>query len=148
MNRFQRFFMRAPIQLYRFRLGGLLGKRFLLLEHVGRSSGLLRRTVLEVVEHPEGGDPVIVSGLGESSQWFRNVSANPDVWITRGRTRSPARVVRIGRDEARSVFERYRIDHPRAAKAIGRRIGVSLVDDLDEAARRLPLFRLVERGDP
>jgi deazaflavin-dependent oxidoreductase (nitroreductase family) len=147
MHRIQRFFVRAPIQLYRFRLGGLLGKRFLLLEHVGRSSGLIRQAVLEVVDDAQADGPVIVSGLGESSQWFKNVSVEPDVWITRGTTRSPATAVRIGDDEARSVFERYRTNHPRAAKVIGKRIGVSLVDDLDEAAHRLPLFRLVVRSD-
>jgi hypothetical protein len=44
------------------------------------------------------------------------------------------------------VFERYRIDHPRAAKAIGKRIGVSLVDDPGSAARELPLFCLEPAG--
>lgn len=131
------------MQLYRARLGGLLGGRFLLLEHVGRSSGLTRKTVLEVVENTDDGSPVIVSGFGEASHWFKNVSADPEVWLTRGRERTRATAVRLDRDEARSVFERYRIDHPRAAKAIGKRIGVSLVDDLDAAARQLPLFQLV-----
>jgi hypothetical protein len=42
VNRFTRLAMRAPIGLYRVGLGGLLGTRFLLLEHVGRSSGPAR----------------------------------------------------------------------------------------------------------
>ena len=143
MSKLRRFFMRAPIGLYRIWLGGVMGSRFLLLEHVGRSSGLPRKVVLEVVERSEDGTPVIVSGFGEQSQWFQNISADPGVWYTIGRTRTRATAQRIEHGEALQVFERYRIDHPRAAKAIGKRIGVSLVDDPGAAARQLPLFRLV-----
>ncbi|MDJ0770085.1 MAG: nitroreductase family deazaflavin-dependent oxidoreductase [Ilumatobacter sp.] len=141
MNRVQRLFFRAPIGLYRIGFGGLLGGRFLLLEHTGRKSGLQRRTVLEVLESGDDG-PVIASGFGEGSQWCRNVMATPDVWITRGRTRTQAKADRLGHDDAVEVFERYRRDHARAAKVLGKRIGVSLVDDLETAAERLPLFRL------
>ena len=138
--------MRAPIALYRLHLGALLGGRFLLLEHVGRNTGLERRTVLEVVGTMDG-SPVIVSGFGDTSQWFKNVSHNPDVWVTRGRSRARATAIRLDPEQARAVFDRYRIDHPRAAKAIGKRIGVSLVDDIDTAARMLPLFRLAPSTD-
>ena len=41
----KRIMFRAPIFLYRIGLGGLLGKRFLLLNHIGR------KTVMEVVNH-------------------------------------------------------------------------------------------------
>ena len=30
------YFLRAPVYLYRWRLGWLLGKRFVLLTHIGR----------------------------------------------------------------------------------------------------------------
>jgi deazaflavin-dependent oxidoreductase (nitroreductase family) len=142
MNRLQRLFKRAPIALYRMRLGGLLGRRFLLLEHVGRTSGLRRRTVLEVVEIDAEGRPTIVSGYGERSDWFRNVSTDPRVAFTIARHRVPATALRLGREEAVEVFDRYRAAHPRAAEVIGRRIGVSLIDDVEGAARQLPLFRL------
>ena len=146
MNRFQRFLMRSPITLYRLRLGGLLGRRFLLLEHVGRKSGEPRKTVLEVLEEGDDGVPVIASGFGEGSQWYKNVSADPGVWITRKRTRTPALAQRLGHDDAVEVFERYRVDHARAAKVLGDRIGVSLVDELDVAADKIPLFRLEPRA--
>lgn len=134
--------MRAPIGLYRVWLGGLLGSRFLLFEHTGRTTGELRKTVLEVVERRDDEVPVIVSGFGEASQWFKNVSVDPNVWYTIGRQRTRAVARRLDEDQAVQVFERYRIDHPRAAKAIGKRIGVSLLDDPGAAARELPLFRL------
>ena len=147
VNRLRRFFMRAPVGLYRIWLGGLLGSRFLLLEHTGRTSGLLRKAVLEVVERDDSGPPTIVSGFGEGSQWCKNVTSDPNVWFTIGRTRVAATARRLNLDEAVQVFERYRIAHPRAAKAIGKRIGVSLVDDPGSAARELPLFRL-EPAEP
>ena len=40
---------RAPIWLYRARLGWCLGPRFVLVEHTGRASGKTRQTVLEVI---------------------------------------------------------------------------------------------------
>lgn len=145
MNRLKRFMMRAPIGLYRAGLGGLLGKRFLLLEHTGRKSRLPRKTVLEVVELDERGSPIIVSGYGERSDWYRNVTIDPNVSYTLGRRRTAATAVRLGGEDAKGVFDRYLREHPRAAAVIGERIGVSLVDDVDAAADKLPLFRLVAR---
>ena len=142
MSRLKRFMMRAPIGLYRVGLGGLLGKRFLLLEHTGRKSGLPRKTVLEVVEIDDRRSPIIVSGYGERSDWCRNVTADPEVFFTTGRRRVGATAIRLDRQQALAVFDRYRREHPRAAAAIGNRIGVSLVDDPESAAAQLPLFRL------
>jgi hypothetical protein len=48
-NRVLGYVLRLPSYLYRLRLGGLLGHRFLLLTHRGRKSGLTRRTPLEVL---------------------------------------------------------------------------------------------------
>ena len=146
MTRITRFFIRAPIGLYRLRLGGLLGKRFLLLDHRGRKSGLPRRAVLEVVEIDDSATPIVVSGFGEESDWFRNVTANPQVAFTLGRRRVDATAQRLDHDDGVEVFDRYRTNHPRAAKAIGNKIGVSLVEDLEAAADKLPLFRLVPQA--
>ena len=143
VNRFQRLLMRSPIGLYRIGLGGLLGSRFLLLEHTGRKSGLSRTTVLEVLETGEDDGPVIASGFGERSQWCRNITSDPEVWFTRGRTRTGAQAQRLDHTQALAVFQRYRVNHARAARVLGGGIGVSLVDDLESAAQKLPLFRLV-----
>jgi deazaflavin-dependent oxidoreductase (nitroreductase family) len=143
MNSRNRFLMRAPIGLYRIRLGWLLGTRFLLLEHTGRTSGMQRQTVLEVVEIGPEGRPVIVSGFGARSQWCKNITADPSVTVTWGKRRFEANAERRSQGEALGVFERYRAAHPRAARVLGGSIGVSLVDDLDLAAERLPVFTLV-----
>lgn len=63
-----RFLLRLPILLYHLRLSWLLGNRFL-LKHIGRKSGLLRETVLEVVRYDRDNHVYIVaSGWGENSQ--------------------------------------------------------------------------------
>jgi len=76
-----RWFVRAPIWLYRARLGVIFGHRLLMLEHVGRNTGQRRFVVLEVVDHPAPDRYVVVSGFGTRAQWFRNVEANSQVCV-------------------------------------------------------------------
>ena len=47
MNAALRQLFRAPVYLYRWNFGWMLGHRFLLLIHIGRRIGLRRHTVLE-----------------------------------------------------------------------------------------------------
>lgn len=71
-----RWLVRAPIWLYRGRLGIVFGSRLLMLEHTGRTSGARRYAVLEVIDRPSPGRYVVSSGFGARAQWFRNVQAN------------------------------------------------------------------------
>jgi deazaflavin-dependent oxidoreductase (nitroreductase family) len=116
------------------------------LEHNGRKSGLPRQAVLEVVEFDDTAAPIVASGYGERSNWYRNVIANPEVAFTVGRRRVVATAQRLDHAEAVAVLERYRTTHAKAAKVIGARLGVSLVDDLETAARKLPLFRFLPKS--
>lgn len=124
MSRLQRWLFGAPVYLYRAGLGFLLGKRMLMQEHKGRKTGARRRTLLEVAS-TEGGLPVVVSGFGPASDWLRNVRANPGVGIRWGSRRFDAEARPLSGDEASVVFEKYRPDHPRLARFLGRRLSVS-----------------------
>ena len=107
--------MRAPIWLYRARLGFLFGSRMLMLEHIGRQSGIRRYVVLEVFDHPETDTYVIVSGFGTRSQWYRNVIANPHVRVSvAGRTAVPATAHQLSSAEADTALHAYVSRHPRA----------------------------------
>lgn len=120
-----RWFFRAPIFLYRWRLGWLLGGRFLLLHHTGRRSGLPREAVVEVLRHDPAGDSyLIASGFGERSHWFRNVMARPEVEIEVGRRRLAARAERLSLEDAAAELARYGRAHPRAARVLGRYLGL------------------------
>lgn len=110
-----RWFVRAPIGLYHARLGFLLGSRFLMLEHIGRTSGLPRYVVLEVIDQPRPGVYVVVSGFGERAQWLRNVKDEPSVRVQIGSRRPvPATARLLGPDEVAASLEHYATAHPKA----------------------------------
>ncbi|MGE0257206.1 MAG: nitroreductase family deazaflavin-dependent oxidoreductase [Alphaproteobacteria bacterium] len=106
---FRRLLLRAPASLYRRGWGCLLGRRFLLLIHAGRRTGLRRETVLEIVEYREQGpEAVVVSGFGRDADWLRNIEARPDaeeVMIGRSRFAASHRV--LAADEAVRVVAGY-----------------------------------------
>ena len=107
--------MRAPIGLYRARLGFLLGSRILLLEHVGRKSGLTRSVVLEVLDHPDPDTYIVASGFGTRAQWYKNVRAEPRVKVSVGsRVSNPAIARTLSTSEADAALRRYVDRHRRA----------------------------------
>ena len=103
-----RWLVRAPVWLYRARLGLVLGPRFVMLEHTGRKSGAWRY-VLEVAGRHAPGTYVGVSGFGGRAQWFRNIRAGPRVRVhvlSRKPAAATARVLRPA--EAAAVLAAYR----------------------------------------
>lgn len=141
---------RAPIVLYRLGLGGLLGRRFVLLEHRGRRSGLIRQVVLETLSTEQ--DMIhVVSGYGWSAQWLRNVRADPRVRVTCGWARPRgARALILPPDEAVSVLDDYRQRHPLAARVLGSALELPQLSSDDplptELGERLLVVRLSLRA--
>jgi deazaflavin-dependent oxidoreductase (nitroreductase family) len=93
-----------PVYLYRWHLGWLFGKRLLLLTHTGRSTGLRRQTVLEIVEYREDGPEVVVVSGFCNSDGLRNIAANPDEALIVGSQRFLASHRRLGEEEATKVI--------------------------------------------
>lgn len=119
-----RWFVRAPIPLYRAGLGWLAGRRVLMLEHRGRRSGLPRYVCLEVVGRPAPGRLVIVSGFGARSQWYRNLRSHPECFVSWGRRRRTPAVARfLSPPESRTALEDYATRHPGAWRALRGVIG-------------------------
>ena len=101
-------FFRAPVYLYRWRLGWLLGPRLLLLTHIGRRTRLRRQSVLEVVEYRKGGpEVVVVNGFGPDCDWLRNIEAGPGEEVTVGSEHFAALHRFLGEEEAMRVIEGY-----------------------------------------
>ena len=117
----QRLFLRAPVWIYRLRLGRLLGRRFLLLRHRGRRTGAVRETVLEVIGR-DGDEVFVISGFGPRSDWLRNIRASPPLLVeTGGRSFVPdARFLDV--EEAVSVLRLYAERNRRAASILGKRL--------------------------
>jgi deazaflavin-dependent oxidoreductase (nitroreductase family) len=107
--------MRAPIWVFKARAGAVLGSRLLMLEHTGRTSGVRRYVVLEVVDHPTSDSYVVASGFGQKAQWFRNIKANPRVRVYAGsHAPMPATARIMTQQEADRALSAYASRHPRA----------------------------------
>jgi deazaflavin-dependent oxidoreductase (nitroreductase family) len=130
---FLRFVMRLPIPLYRLHLGWLLGKRFLLLEHLGRRSNEWRRAVIEVVDHdPQEESYVVAAAWGAHSDWFRNIQRTPGVYVTVSTHRFAALAQPISPSEAARHLKAYSVRSPAAFKQIGSRLVGETSGDADQ----------------
>ena len=104
--------VRFPIWLYRSHLGFLFGSRLLIMEHRSRRSGLPRYVALEVVDHPSGDCCVVASGFGKTSQWLRNVEADPHVRVSVGRRHlAPAMARPLSRTDTAAALAAYARRH-------------------------------------
>ena len=83
-------FNRGMLLIWRLGLGQWLnawpdvGGRILVMTHIGRVSGLKRRTPLN---YSIIGDEIYVTaGFGKGADWYRNIKANPqvEVWLPQG----------------------------------------------------------------
>ncbi|MBX5443686.1 nitroreductase family deazaflavin-dependent oxidoreductase [Sphaerobacter sp.] len=129
--------LRFPVVLYERDLGWLLGHRFLLLTHHGRTSGRTYRTVLEVLQFdPATRESIVVSAWGRRADWFRNVQAGGAVEVRTGRLRYvPAHRV-LSREEAEAFFARWEKEHPLEARILPYLLGL---DTRGPAARQQAL---------
>jgi deazaflavin-dependent oxidoreductase (nitroreductase family) len=138
--------LRAPIWVYRARLGFLLGHRFLYLAHRGRVSGRRRETVLEVVEYDRAAAlAYVVSGWGPRSDWFRNLQVGQalEVRIATRHYQRPAHHI-LDPDETLELLTRYRRQRPRTWRQLAKIMGLSpdaSGSELRRGAEQLPAVR-------
>ena len=145
-GRVARWVYRLPIALYRWKLGWLLGGRFLLLTHVGRTSGQLRQTVLEVVRYDRLNDTYIVAvGFGRRTDWFQNLLATPAGSVQVGRRCRPIVSCQLSTDTVCAELVQYRRRHPIAVRAIAPLLQVPLngnESELRATAMVMPMVAL------
>ena len=143
------FLLRLPTRLYHSGLGGVLGRRFLLLRVAGRRSGLPREVVLEVVSSDPAGDRYVVAAAwGARAGWLRNLrAAGGRASVQVGRRQFPAVARELAPAEAASALADYARRHRLAFRAfvgpllLGRRVGTT-PEDLDLLSRSIPLIEL------
>lgn len=142
-----RWVVRAPVELYRLRLGWVLGSRLLMLEHRGRSSGRRRYVVLEVVDRPVPESWVVVAGFGERAQWLRNVRVEPRVRVWVGSRRAvPAIARELSAEERRIALGSYAARHPRAWRRLRPVLEETLGASIDAEGTNLPMVVLEAAG--
>ncbi len=111
-----RWFLRAPVVLYRIGLGGLMPMQ-LQLTTVGRKSGRPRQAVVDVLRHDAATDTYYVaSAYGAHSDWYRNLQANPSVRVQVRRRKFAARATALPKEEG----ERIVLDFWRRHRAYSR----------------------------
>ncbi len=104
--------MRLPILLYRLGLGFILGRRLVMIEHLGRSSAQRRFVVVECVDRTDSVVRV-VSGFGRSAQWYRNIAANGVAFVSSGGLRRvPATPRLLTQEETDVRLQDYQAAHP------------------------------------
>ena len=135
--------MRAPIWIYKARAGAALGPRLLMLEHVGRKSGVRRYVVLEVVDHPTADRYVVASGFGDKAQWFRNIRVNPQVRVYTGSRAPVSATARImTQQEADRALGAYISRHPRAWEGFRPVLEHTLGSPISASDTPLPIVEL------
>lgn len=138
-----RWLVRAPIVLYRARLGFVLGSHLLMLEHIGRTTKARRYVVLEVIDRPSARRYVVASGFGEHAQWLRNITADPRVHVSvAGRIRVPGTARRLDAQAAAECLARYSVAHPRAWSTLRPVLEQTLGASIDADGADIPLVAL------
>jgi deazaflavin-dependent oxidoreductase (nitroreductase family) len=141
---FMAWLLRTPKWLYRFHLGGLLGNHVLLLTHIGRKTGQIRQTVIELVQHDEAsGVFYVASGWGEKSDWYKNIMANPSVTIQVKNKKYKAVAERVTPEMGGQIVLNYVHRYPFAQRALSRIMKFPL-DGSEESAinfgRNIPII--------
>lgn len=148
-NGLTRWLFRAPIYLYRWNLGWLLGSRFLLLHHVGRKSKQPRQAVVEVVRHDAESDTyIIASGYGKNAQWYQNLLEEPEIRIQVGRRELTVKADILPLEQAAEELFLYGRAHPQAAHTLGRLLGLDWDGSPEQApkvAKIIPIIALRRR---
>lgn len=124
---------------------GLLPKRWVTLEVAGRSSGRPARFPLGMAR--SGGDWYLVSMLGESCNWVRNVRAAGGRAVLRRRSALSCQLVEVPVAERAPILKRYLEQVPGGRPHIpaDRRAPVPA---FEAVASRYPVFRVVPVAVP
>jgi deazaflavin-dependent oxidoreductase (nitroreductase family) len=138
-----RWIVRAPVWLYRARLGFVFGSRLLMLEHTGRKTGIRRYVVLEAVDHPDPVTYIVAAGFGDRAQWLRNVRATPRVRVYAGSRRPVPTTARpLTSEETAAALTAYARRHPRAWAALRPVFENTLGARIDSDGTSLPMIAL------
>lgn len=103
---------KLPLIFYRTGLGWLFGHRFMLLTHIGRRSGKVRRTVLAVLEYNPKTHEIKAMSAWSASDWYLNLQANPALQVETGFTRYAPVQRTLAPEEIATLFVNYRKKHP------------------------------------
>lgn len=111
---------KLPLFLYRLRLGWLLGKRFMQITHIGRRSGMVRKTILAVLRFDEDTKEIYAVSAWKGSDWYYNIQASPALQVETGFVRYIPVQRTLSPEEITTTFLEYRKKHPIFSRMICR----------------------------
>jgi deazaflavin-dependent oxidoreductase (nitroreductase family) len=120
-----RLLANAPRWFYKLHLGWVLGHRVVQITHRGRKSGLLRRTILEVLSYdPQTREVLVVSGWEGKTDWYRNIQQEPALEVRIGRVQyRPVQEFLSPQETAQLILVLFR-KHPREVRFVGPLLGI------------------------
>ncbi len=113
-------FMKMPLILYGMGLGRLLGRRFMLITHVGRRSGKVYRSVLAVLRFDEQTHEILAVSPWTTSNWYRNIQATPALEIETAGIRYAPSQRSLSPEEIAAGFIEFRRQHPIFSRMVAR----------------------------
>ena len=130
---------KIPLFFYKLGLGPLIAKRILILTTSGRKTGLARKTPLEYVYDPQGNIYTLSAGWGGTSDWFRNLLANPSAHIQIGKQGYACRAEVLPAEAVIAELKVYTQRNPFARSMFSRWIGQPF-DDSEESYQKVADF--------
>jgi deazaflavin-dependent oxidoreductase (nitroreductase family) len=127
-----RLFFRMPVWLFRLGLGGFM-PWWVLLTTVGRKSGKLHRTVVDIVQR-DGDAVYLIAAYGYRADWVRNLEANGVLKAQIGWRKFDARAAFLPREHAGNLLVDFYRRRPGYTRAVMRSVGVEIRDENDVRA--------------
>ncbi|MEO8956380.1 MAG: nitroreductase family deazaflavin-dependent oxidoreductase [Ktedonobacteraceae bacterium] len=125
----------APRWFYRLGLGWVFGHHMVQITHRGRKSGVLRRTVLEVLQYDQQTREVlVVSGWEGKTDWYRNIERESALEVRIGRVHyRPVQEFLSPEETAQLILTLFR-HRPREVRFVGPLLGID--PDAEDATLR------------
>ena len=131
---------KLPVILYQAHLGWLLGKRFMQITHVGRRSGIVRRTILAVLRFDGQTKEIYAVSAWKGSDWYYNIQAAPALQVETGFIHYVPMQRTLSPEEITTTFMEFCQAHPLFSRMVCRIPGWkwdSTYDEFLELARTL-----------
>ena len=123
---------KLPVYLYRWKLGWLLGKRFMQITHRGRRSGKIHQTILAVLRFDENTREFLAVSAWHGSDWYYNIQASPALQVESGNVCYVPQQRTLSPEEITTAFLEYRKQHPLFSRMICRIPGWKWDSSYDE----------------
>lgn len=142
---FLRWALRAPVWLFRLRLGWLMVGHFLMVTTTGRKSGLPRYAVIKVIKRDKAsGAYIVVSGWGTKADWYQNILQTPQVCVDVGFHHFQAQAEVVEAEQAASLLADYARRFPFPFRQLAKALtGESVTGTPEECARLAMMAPLV-----